>query len=516
MKLVKHPIAFIVAVVFSVSIAPSACFALGAEGQNKSCAIDNAASLVSAMSAIEGYEDLFGIHIDEFGNLALMDGLDVFCCDDDNGETGIIVWPVLSNGDIVATVLQLPCDDGSVVYKLSDQLIEESARIVENPGLFFLAITDEGTISCLGVDEGAQMVGALSATGPDNDTVPWTDLSHRVAESEVLGASESDLQPFSRTIYRPQIGVPAIGQSNSKLCWAACVASVAQYLTGFSKTDKEISEDVFNGDGNHAGSRGSIQTGLSLHQYTGYSTSIRSTVKPEPLSDWEWKTWINNGLPFIMGGAHSGGSHALVGCGYATTASGTQLLLAMDPDGGKFVELSKTAAGTYSTGSYLWSMYSVVLTGWQMPLGGNDWAWMRSDGTRKTGWHQDYGNWYWFDASGILAEDCWRTIDGKRYRFNPGGSMRTGWYDDGSYWFYLGEDGAASTGWDLVDGYWYAFDSNGAMYRGWYQEGSTWYYLRTAANVPSGGPEGSMLCGGTWTINGKAYRFDSSGACLNP
>lgn len=33
---------------------------------------------------------------------------------------------------------------------------------------------------------------------------------------------------------------------------------------------------------------------------------------------------------------------------------------------------------------------------------------------------------------------------------------------------------------------------------------------------PASGPEGAMLAGGTWTIGGKAYRFDSSGACLNP
>lgn len=472
------------------------------------------------MSAIEGYEELFGIRIDELDNLALMDGLDVFYCDGENGETGIIVWPVLSNGDIVAAILQFPCDDGSVVYKLSDQLIEESVRIIENPGQFFLAITDEGTISCLGMDEELQMVSALSATGPHNDSIPWMDFSHRIVESGALEASKSDLRPFSRTIYQPQIGVPAIGQSNTKLCWTACVASVAQYLTGFSKTDKEISEDVFNGDGNHAGSRGSIQTGLSLHNYTGYSTPIRSTVKPEPLSDWEWKTWINNGLPFIMGGAHSGGSHALVGCGYATTVSGTQLLLAMDPDGGKFVELSKAAAGTYSTGSYLWSMYSVVLTGWQMPLGGNDWAWMRSDGTRERGWFSPEGdsNYYWFDSNGIMVTDDWVKLDGKWYHFGGSGAMDTGWFKSPSsgYWYYLGEDGAARTGWNSIGGNWYVFDSGGAMYRGWYQEGSAWYYLRTAANVPSGGPEGSMLCSGTWTINGKAYSFDSSGACLNP
>ena len=117
----------------------------------------------------------------------------------------------------------------------------------------------------------------------------------------------------------------------------------------------------------------------------------------------------------------------------------------------------------------------------------------------------------------MVAND-WVQLDGKWYHFSGSGAMDTGWFKSPSsgYWFYLGEDGAARTGWQSIGGNWYVFDGNGAMYRGWYQEGSTWYYLRTAANVPSGGPEGSMLASGTWAIGGKAYRFDSSGHCLNP
>ena len=54
------------------------------------------------------------------------------------------------------------------------------------------------------------------------------------------------------------------------------------------------------------------------------------------------------------------------------------------------------------------------------------------------------------------------------------------------------------------------------MRTGWFKGGDTWCYLRTAANTSAFAPEGAMPISGAWTIGGKAYRFDSSGACLNP
>lgn len=103
--------------------------------------------------------------------------------------------------------------------------------------------------------------------------------------------------------------------------------------------------------------------------------------------------------------------------------------------------------------------------------------------------------WYWFDSSGY---------------------MTTGWQKVSGKWYWMDSGGAAVTGWKKIGSYWYAFDSSCAKTTGWFKDGSTWYYLRTATNTPASGPEGAMLAGGTWTIGGKAYRFDSSGACLNP
>lgn len=196
-------------------------------------------------------------------------------------------------------------------------------------------------------------------------------------------------------------------------------------------------------------------------------------------------------------------------------------LVGMDPATGLYVNYSKGAGGTYGTeAGRTWTLARTCLTGWQKPWGGSKWVWVQDDGTREKGWFSPNGdsNYYWFDSSGYMVTNNWVSHNGKWYHLGASGAMDTGWFKSSSsgYWYYLGDDGAARTGWNSIGGYWYVFDSGGAMYRGWYQDGSTWYYLRTASNVPSGGPEGSMLCNGTWTINGKAYRFDSSGACLNP
>ena len=137
----------------------------------------------------------------------------------------------------------------------------------------------------------------------------------------------------------------------------------------------------------------------------------------------------------------------------------------------------------------------MVLTGWQRPFGGSRWSYFSSSGAKTTGWLKSGNYWYWFDSSGY---------------------MTTGWQKVSGKWYWMDSGGAAVTGWKKIGSYWYAFDSSCAMRTGWFKDGSTWYYLRTATNTPASGPEGAMLAGGTWTIGGKAYRFDSSGACLNP
>ena len=48
-------------------------------------------------------------------------------------------------------------------------------------------------------------------------------------------------------------------------------------------------------------------------------------------------------------------------------------------------------------------------------------------------------------------------------------------------------------------------DANGVMQTGWLQQGSTWYYLKS---------NGVMASNETLTMNGKTYKFSSTGAWI--
>ena len=91
------------------------------------------------------------------------------------------------------------------------------------------------------------------------------------------------------------------------------------------------------------------------------------------------------------------------------------------------------------------------------------------------------------------------------------GKVLKGWYQDNDNWYYLNDEGIMQTGWIKdKDGRWYYLDSNGAMKTGWLKDKDKWYYLEPNST----GYKGSMYCNETYTIDGKSYKFNSSGAWI--
>ena len=155
-------------------------------------------------------------------------------------------------------------------------------------------------------------------------------------------------------------------------------------------------------------------------------------------------------------------------------------------------------------------------------------GWMYLEGTTvATGWKQIGGGWYWFDASGIMA-DGWKelegvwyyfdngkmvtgtvTIDGTEYLFDESGAMQAqpeetapaGWLEADGLWSYYLDDGSAAEGWQEIDGLWYYF-KDGVMQTGWLELNGTWYYLAGSGAMVTGKQE----------IDGTWYVFDDSGA----
>ncbi|MBY6932217.1 lysozyme [Clostridium botulinum] len=94
---------------------------------------------------------------------------------------------------------------------------------------------------------------------------------------------------------------------------------------------------------------------------------------------------------------------------------------------------------------------------------------------------------------------------------NENGNITKGWYEDNSKWYYLKDNGTMATGWiEDKDGRWYYLDSNGAMKTGWLKDKNKWYYLE----LNSTGYKGEMYGNRTAIIDGKEYKFDSTGAWI--
>jgi glucan-binding YG repeat protein len=129
----------------------------------------------------------------------------------------------------------------------------------------------------------------------------------------------------------------------------------------------------------------------------------------------------------------------------------------------------------------------------------------------KAGWVTDSaGNKYYTNKNGIIKTG-WATVGGKRYYLDPKtGIAKTGEvFKVGKKLYLAGTNGAVITkkGWTQLgsDDY-YVNTTTGELKTGWLQSGSKWYYLD-----PN---EDGKLKTGTFTVNGKAYAANASGACI--
>ncbi|AQR98186.1 N-acetylmuramoyl-L-alanine amidase family protein [Clostridium saccharoperbutylacetonicum] len=110
--------------------------------------------------------------------------------------------------------------------------------------------------------------------------------------------------------------------------------------------------------------------------------------------------------------------------------------------------LDKTA--TTNTKTTAGETASTVVSGWSKEANGA-WTYVKTDGTKATGWFQDGSTWYYLKEDGIMTTG-WQNIKGNWYYLNSSGAMQTGWINDKGIWYYCNEFGVmlADT---TVDGY---------------------------------------------------------------
>ena len=139
--------------------------------------------------------------------------------------------------------------------------------------------------------------------------------------------------------------------------------------------------------------------------------------------------------------------------------------------------------------------------GWTQIAG--TWFYLHEGGQMATGWLQRSGHWYFLQEGGQMKTG-WHQSGDKWYYLNANGEMSIGWVQHNGTWYYLNESGHMTTGWQQVAGKWYYLNSDGAMVKGWQQVNGIWYYLSET---------GAMLTG-THRIGTTIYRFNEFGAWI--
>lgn len=130
-----------------------------------------------------------------------------------------------------------------------------------------------------------------------------------------------------------------------------------------------------------------------------------------------------------------------------------------------------------------------------------------------TGWIKDNVGWWYRYSDGSYPVSKWIKVDGKEYCFDSRGYLLTDQFIKSSDYannkklYYVDKDGAWDGNtykWIQDDKGWWFKKDDGDWYptSQWVLIDKAWYYFDS---------KGYILANGTFTINGKQYKFDSNG-----
>ena len=166
---------------------------------------------------------------------------------------------------------------------------------------------------------------------------------------------------------------------------------------------------------------------------------------------------------------------------------------------------------TVVQGKKEWKMAVPYTTGEWRTIGGIKYYY--KDGRPVTGSVQIDGAWYYFDKTGAQQRG-FVTIGKYSYWYSQqtGELTKSAWISDGKVWRYFDEWGMAQTGWFKdASGKWCYLDpktKGGKLVKQWWYDPSqkAWYRLDE---------KGWMCKAGSYTIDGRTYRFDDYGRLID-
>lgn len=534
---------FLVSAIALVSLVPARAAALDDSfGRNGEKAAEVAFELIDSLGAHGLSLSDLGVADDvEISELSIGEAVVGYeCAEEGLVQSGTLYWPLFFEDSVVLVLREVldECDESGYVLTVenADDInygFAQDCRVaalVNDSGLLEICFGPEGTglgdVNVSGTCDGEFPMVLLDKSASieyasRDFRVPLlggdTSFSRKGAVSVQRAASISSLS-FLKGLEREDI----VPQGGEGLCWAATSATVINYLTNSIATAHSVCDRIEHGYS--GGGENDIVEALSAFKYANSYTGINAVRKVGQISTWETQTWITSGIPIIavMTASSGGSNHSLTICGW-TKYSDESISFNVANSGTGSFEVIRSVGGNvfghyYGGNQYVWTRSSIVMPGWQKPFGGYSWSYLNDNGVREKGWFKYDGWYYHFDDDGFMETSSWISYNGEWYYVDKDGQMEVNnWVRLVDKWYYFDDEGvAARSEWKYLDSNWYAFNSDCQMRTGWYNESGNWYYLRTATNTPGGGPEGSMLRSGTWTINGTSYRFDSNGVCLNP
>lgn len=215
-------------------------------GQASSTEID---AVIEVLNVIEPSKDLYGLSDVNFEELEIGNAIQVYNYVDNEFVESRIMYPLVADGKLVAFAKELK-DGNDVHFQISTSLADKISQYIDDDTEFSIVYDKIGCYIYYNGNfellfEGLEQV-------EERSTIDKTIASHKNNELNISKISPAKALEYindkdsDRAVNaRYECPVSFVAQTNSHTCWAACIASVLNYLNGSNYTEHDIARYAF-------------------------------------------------------------------------------------------------------------------------------------------------------------------------------------------------------------------------------------------------------------------------------
>lgn len=232
-----------VAVVLTISVLLSTGIAHAFAEDLTSVTVRNS-QIVSALRSAENYKGDLGLSDVDFSDITVANPLQTYYYTDSGLDEGIVWYPLKAEGELVAFAIEVA--EGKFV--IDTDLVEEINKVITDTSSFAI-IYDEDSCSLYdGVTLSRLATNAKLAT-ERGDLQAVADLAPYASRIDRTGIAVSSSVGYTPAVARSSTyygcAVANTPQVYSNLCWAACVAAIANFKRGTSWTAASLAQNYY-------------------------------------------------------------------------------------------------------------------------------------------------------------------------------------------------------------------------------------------------------------------------------